>query len=287
MILFDGTDKNSLEKSLAGYLQLEVDDFINLATEYFCLNASRFSEITLRGFSDYWKNNQLLIDFGTLKFDNVIFFHKTSVIDNGRFIRNYGLLPFNDIIFKTSPLNDYLGTKGIEFYILNEIPWINNNGNSNIVRKNNLTTDPREKAQNTIYVRLMNLEDVGIGGYLLLPLALRDHSYDHIKDVPEFLYFLDNWFPGISNDWKKRSIPYIVKCEVNIGLVDMIDDNSQQVNIHEASLRIAEDGFLCLAEFWASEFINSDIHLVTPWWYPFIRKNIIIPPEKILKFIDY
>lgn len=55
----------------------------------------------------------------------------------------------------------------------------------------------------------------------------------------------------------------------------------------EASLRIAEDGFLCMAEFWASKFLHSSIQLVTLWRYPYIKKNIIIPPEKILEFIGY
>ena len=287
MKLFDGTNISSIIKSLSKILGLTPKQLPDLINSYLLLNIPKYlsGNLFLQDFFEYCKKGNIPINTSVLQFDRVIFFHKTSFIDNGAFLREKGLIDLDKLLFISSPLSEYLKRKGVEFFAEDKNTFIHINGKTQLL--NNLPCNKTKSSKLRIIARLtksdtINLE--GITGFLFLCHAKNDTIYQRINNAPEFLCDLDDCIDGIADEWKRTSIPVILKCEVDIEFWFTPTDWQEHKNKSEKSYEIAEKGFLFLAEAYGNQYIPNT-NLLRDDYYPFVAHSIGIPPTRIMKFI--
>lgn len=286
MKLFDGTNLSSIAKSLSKAFGVPAKQVPNLIKSYLLLNMQSWGggNLSLQDFFEDCKKSRVLINTPTPQFDRVIFFHKTSLIDKGVFLREKGLLDLDEMLRVSSPLSEYLKKKGVEFFIKDKIPFICINGIMQPLE--DLPCTKTESSKRRIVNRLtkkdLNLE--GITGFLFLCDMKNNTTYQRIDNTPEFLLDLDGCIDGIVDEWRSISSPAILQCEVDIESWFRPGDIGEQENNFEKSYEIAQQGFLCLAEVYGQQYIPR-IKFRPDDYYPFIAHGFGVPPDRIIKTI--
>ncbi len=282
MNLFDGTNVSSIRKSLSKAFELPAKQLPNLINSYLLLNIPSWSSgnLSLQNFFDDCRTNKILINVPTPLFDRVIFFHKTSLVDNGVFLREKGVIDLDEMLFASSPLSDYLKKKGVEFFVKNKTPFVRINGKTHFLVDMPCirTKSSKTRIANRLIKKDLNLE--GITGFLFLNDAKDNTTYQQINNAPEFLIDLDCCIGGVVDEWRSASKRAILKCEVDIESWYRDGDRYEQDNELEKSYEIAQEGFLCLAEAYAKQY-SPNIRFRSDGYYPFIAHGVGIPPARI------
>ncbi len=288
MKLFDGTNLYGIIKSLSKAFDICPTQLIKEIKIYLLLNRTNLvsGNLSLQDFFKHCKKGNIPINTLKFEFDRVVFFHITSLIDNGIFLKEKGILDLDELLLNPSPLSEYLKRKSVEFFIKDNTPFIKVNGK--IQKLNDLFCNKIKSVKPRINGRLtkpisMNLE--GITGFLFLDHAKNDPIYQRIKMAPEFLRDLDDCIGGIADEWKKISRPVILKCEVDLKSWHHPDDRFEVENELEKSYKIAEEGFLCLAKIYGKQH-SPNMGFRSNDYYPFIAHGIGVPPSRIIKFIE-
>ncbi len=284
MKVFDGTNLYSTIKSLSKAFDICPLQLTREVKFYLLLNMPDWSDgyLSLQGFFEHCEKDKISINTSNLQFDSVIFFHKTSFIDNGIFLQKKGLLDLDELLLNPSPLSKYLKEKGVKFFAKDKSHFININGKIQLVK--DLSCNKIESVKPRIAARLtkpksMNLE--GITGFLFLDHAINDFTYQRIGNAPEFLCDLDDCIGGgIADEWKNISKPAILKCEVNIESWYRPKDIYEKENKYEKSYEIAQEGFRYLAEAYVRKLgFKTEFRLSE--YYPFVAHGVGVPPAKI------
>lgn len=243
MLTFDGTNLKTVEQSIAHALGLTVQVFAREFTDYFVMHVNDLDNLSLEGFLEFLIHSNNKVDADSLRLNDVIFFHKTSVLDSGKSIKDGGLVNLREAIFQETPLKKYLESKGIRFSLDSGILSMDNNGERVIIERRKPAYSLRERVEADIHRRL--LTDSCLNGYLFLAGALNRNDYPHIKHLPEFFFSINSLIPGLGDEWERSSTPLIVKSSVDIDWLDIVDDYSQQLNRNEKVHYIINLG-LCL-----------------------------------------
>ena len=284
--VFDGTDLLSVTKSLSLVLDISPEKLSDLVNEYLICNMPNLksSNLSLQHFCEYYKDSNIFTNTPPFYFDKVIFFHKTSFIDNGVFLREKGLLDLDRLLIISSPLSEYLKQRGVEFFFENEIPFINVKGKTILLK--DLPCARIESSKTRIIARLTKSISIpleGISGFLFLQDAKDDYTYQRINHIPEFLKDLNDCINGIGDDWQKTSKQAILKCEVDIETWSRPGDLYEQENKFEKSNELAEQGFVFLVEEYGKQYF-SHICFRSSDYYPFLVHGTIVQPNQIVRF---
>lgn len=294
MKVFDGTNLLSITKSFIKILEFSPNQFIGELKLYIVRNLLDLKNATshLEKFLDQCNTSKSkLISLNNLQIDRVMFFHKTSLIDNGEFIKTNGLLDLDNLLISESPLSKYLKDKGIEFFYKEKVPWIQINGRSQPLKDlecNKVRSyKPRIVARLTKPSTQIAKNTEGITGYIFLDDAINDQTYQHIYKVPEFLVDLD-YCTGLSiaDNWKNSSTPVILKCEVDIESWYTPKDLLEKFSSYEKSYQILTQGFSYLLENYAKRFFTNT-NLYDKGFYSFISYGSGIPSNRIKEIIHY
>lgn len=283
MKIFDGTNLYSVIKSLSKAFNLHSSQLIKEVKRYSFLNIPNLinGNLSLQGFFDHCEEDDIPIKTSNLQFDRVTFFHITSHIDNGAFLQEKGLLDLDELLLNPSPLSQYLKKKDVRFFIKDKSPFVSINGK--VQQLKDLPCNKAEWVKPRITARLTKFKSMdleGITGFLFLDCLENDNIYRRIRNVPEFLYDLDDCIGGIADEWKNISKPVILKCEVDIETWHQPKDIYKKENKHEKSYGIAREGFLYLAEVCA-EKLGINRMFRSGNYYPFIAHGIGIPPARV------
>lgn len=281
--VFDGTNLPSVEKSLSMIFHMSPEKLRDLVNYYLICNMPDLNSknLSLRHFYEYCKESNIFINISSLYFDKVMFFHKTSFIDNGVFLREKGLLDLDRLLVISSPLSEYLKQQDVEFFFKNEVPFVNIKGQIMLLK--DLPCSKIKSSKTRIVARLTKNTDIpleGVSGFLFFQDARDDSIYQRINNIPEFLSDLNDCIPGIGSDWQKNSKQVILKCKVEIESWSRPGDHYEQEDRFEKSNELAEQGFLFLAETYGKQYY-SDIKFRTSDYYPFLTHGTILPPNRI------
>lgn len=287
MSCFDGTNLSSIKKSLSKTFEISITQLNNQINLYIYDNRFRLQSgnISLQEFFEHCKNKKKFRQAPKPLFERVIFFHKTSLIDNGVFLRKKGLVDLDKLLVAPSPLSMYLKTKGIEFLIENKIPFIITNNKKQSLK--DFFHGKPKLSHERIIERLTEHDAIkleGISGFLFLNDLKSNTTYQRINNVPEFLCDLSDYISGIDNEWEKASKPVILKCEVDIGKWHPPGDHYEKSTKMKKSYEIAQEGFLYLAEKCAKDF-GFNINFRSNDYFPFISHGVGIKPARIKEFI--
>jgi hypothetical protein len=282
MKIFDGTKPSSVIKSLSKVLELSPEQLPDLISNCVLLDIHN-KNLCLQDFFTYCQDSNIILKTTDLHFDRVMFFHKTSFIDNGAFIREKGLRDLDELLIHPSPLKEYLNKKGVEFFFdENEILSININGEKQKLKDLSCTKMKYPKPR--IVARLTKFQTQpleGITGFLFLEDEKNANAYhQRINKNFEFLEDLEDCIGGIADEWRNLSKPAILKCKVDIESWHKPTDIFEEENELEKSYEIADQGFRFLAE--AYQYFPGDLRDHN--YYPHIAHGVGIPPNRIRKF---
>lgn len=286
--VFDGTTLLSIARSLSNCLELPPKQLLGEIKLYIIRKMPKLElgYFPLHDFLEHCKTRNISIDVSIIQFDKVIFFHKTSIIDNGAFLREKGLLDLNEMLLKFSPLSEYLRSKGVEFFTEDNTIFISINGIPQQLK--DIDSIKTKSSKRRIVERLTKRKTIkleGITGYLFLSDLKNDAAYDRITYASEFLNDLDDCIDGVVAEWRKNSTPTILKCEVDIEFWYRDGDAYEQDNKFEKSYEIAKEGFLCLAEAFAKKY-RPGVGFRSHSYYPFITHGVGLSPTNIKEFIE-
>jgi hypothetical protein len=288
MKIFDGTDFNSIKKSLSKALGLTSQQLINEIKLYIVFNRYELLggvDCSLQNFINHCKGSGFSLDVSNIEFDKVTFFHITSLVDNGTFIREKGLRDLDELLFRPSPLHDYLKEKGIEFFIKNNFPFISINGTTQSLKNLSCNKGANKSRIIARFTKSKSIDMEGIGGFLFLEHARTNSAYQRIKKAPEFLCDLHDCFGrNLADEWKNTSQSVILKCEVDIQSWYCLGDDYKQDDKLEKSYKIAEQGFFFLIDVCA-EKRNIETKFSSEDYYLFVAHGIGIPADRIKEFI--
>lgn len=288
MKIFDGTDFNSIKKSLAKALGLTSKQLLTEIKLYIFLNRHellRGFNCSLQNFINHCSGSGFFLDASKIEFDKVIFFHITSLVDNGAFIREKGLRDLDELLLGPSPLHNYLKEKGIEFFIKNNIPFISINGTTQSLKNLSCNKGANKSRITARFTKSKSIDMEGITGFLFLEHARTNSAYQRIKKAPEFLCDLHECFGrDLADEWKNTSKPVILKCEVDIQSLYFPGDDYKQDDKLKKSCKVAEQGFFFLMDVCA-EKLNIETKFSSETYYPFVAHEIGIPADRIKEFI--
>lgn len=278
IIIFDGSNIESIKESLAKVLRINEDKLIKNIIFYYWRNVKKFDDINSI-YYDFCEFIGLDGDEEWLIFDYIYIFHIISTIDNLETINKFGLIDLRETLCKQTALSNYLRNQGISFDLKNGINIIIDEKSYDLGKYNSdevISDKEYWKAYYAEYLFNRLNFDYNLNGFLFMENAYNDSNYKDLKNKSEFFDRLGNYVENkdIYLNWKENSDSYILKCKIDCGQVTLGNGLTWPTK-HEVAKRIIEISIRSIIDF----EIRADE--VLPITYILVKDGVKIPIDNI------